>query len=80
MIELRNMELLVLPVVHDGVINSSIFDHYSTYYTKVAEDISLKFQDQQVELQNLCHINYGFTSIISVSKLSLLCNLWCRTG
>lgn len=40
------------------VINSSIFDHDSIYYTKAAEEINLKFQDLQVELQNLCHINY----------------------
>lgn len=62
MIELSNMELLVLPVVHDCVINGNIFDHNidSTYYTKVAEDINLKFQYQQVELQNLGYINYEF--------------------
>lgn len=42
-------------MVRDCVINNSIFDHDSNYYAKVSEDISLKFQDQQVEVQNMSY-------------------------
>ena len=55
MIELCSIEFLVLPMVRDCVINNSIFDHDSNYYAKVSEDISLKFQDQQVEVQNMSY-------------------------
>lgn len=68
-----------MPVVPD-VINNSVFDRDRTYYAKVAEDISLKFQDQQVELKTRVISAMESKSIISVLKFSLLCNPLCRTG